>query len=63
MASKPTRPVLAAYLQIAQNSLDAVRFAPTHECVGRNVAELIEVPEGKTGLPSKSLTLAQASGC
>jgi integrase len=49
------------YLQIAQNSLErAIRFAQAHERVGRNVAELIEVPKGKTGRPSKSLTLAQA---
>jgi integrase len=51
------------YLQIARNSLErAIRFAQTHERVGRNVAELIEAPRGKTGRPSKSLTLAQAQG-
>jgi integrase len=49
------------YLQISRNSLErAIRFAQVHERVGRNVAELIEVPTGKTGRPSKSLTLAQA---
>lgn len=49
------------YLQIARNSLDrAIRFAQVHQRVGRNVVELIEAPRGKTGRPSKSLTLAQA---
>src|SRR5579859_7627087 len=49
------------YLLIAQNSLErAIRFAQVHGRVGRNVAELIEAPTGKTGRPSKSLTLAQA---
>ncbi len=49
------------YLQIARNSLErAIRFAQVHERVGRNVAELIETPQGKAGRPSKSLTLAQA---
>jgi integrase len=49
------------YLQIAWNSLErAIRFAQVHERVGRNVAELIESPRGKTGRPSKSLTLTQA---
>ncbi len=48
-------------LQIARNSLErALRFAQVHERVGRNVAELIEAPRGRTGRPSKSLTLAQA---
>ncbi len=49
------------YLQISRNSLErAIRFAQVHERAGRNVAELIEVPTGKSGRPSKSLTLAQA---
>ncbi len=49
------------YLQISRNSLErAIRFAQVHERVGRNVAELIDVPIGKAGRPSKSLTLAQA---
>ena len=46
------------YLQIGGNSLErAIRFAQVHERVSRNVAELIEFPKGKTGRPSKSLTL------
>jgi integrase len=49
------------YMQIARNSLErAIKFAQVHERVGRNVAELIEAPRGRTGRPSKSLTLAQA---
>jgi len=49
------------YLQIARNSLErTIKFAQVHERVGRNVAELIEAPRGRTGRPSKSLTLAQA---
>jgi integrase len=49
------------YLQIAHNSLErAIRFAQAHQRVSGNVAELIEVPKGETGRPSKSLTLAQA---
>lgn len=48
-------------LQIARNSLErAIRFAQVNERVGRNVAELIETPKGRTGRPSKSLTLEQA---
>ena len=38
----------------------AIRFAQVHERVGPNVAELIETPRGKTGRPSRSLTLDQA---
>src|SRR5258706_10313536 len=34
--------------------------AQVHERLGRNVAELIEAPMGRTGRPSKSLSLAQA---
>jgi integrase len=49
------------YMQIAHNSLErAIRFAQVRERVSRNVAELIEVPTGQAGRPSKSLTLAQA---
>jgi integrase len=49
------------YLQIAHNSLErAIRFGQIHQRVSGNVAELIEVPKGETGRPSKSLTLAQA---
>jgi integrase len=49
------------YLQIAHNSLErAIRFGQVHQRVSGNVAELIEVPKGETGRPSKSLTLPQA---
>jgi hypothetical protein len=49
------------YLQIAHNSLErAIRFAQVHQRVSGNVAQLIEVPKGGTGRPSKSLTLARA---
>jgi integrase len=48
-------------LQIARNALErAIRFAQVHERVGRNAAELIEAPRGRTGRPSKSLFLVQA---
>lgn len=48
-------------LQIARNSLErAIRLAQLHERVGRNVAELVEVPQGRAGRKSKSLTLTQA---
>jgi integrase len=49
------------YLQIAHNSLEwAIRFGQIHQRVSGNVAELVEVPKGATGRPSKSLTLGQA---
>jgi integrase len=48
-------------LQITRNSLErAIRFAEVHERVGRNVAALVDAPDGKPGRPSRSLTLAQA---
>ncbi len=37
-----------------------MKFAQVHGRVGRNVAEPIDAPRGKTGRPSKSPTLAQA---
>ncbi|MFD0851236.1 tyrosine recombinase XerC [Actinomadura adrarensis] len=39
----------------------AIRRAERHDFVGRNVAALVDPPEGQTGRPSKSLTLAQAA--
>lgn len=38
----------------------AITHAQRHDKVGRNVAELVETPEGQVGCPSKSLTLQQA---
>ncbi|MFI6923985.1 tyrosine-type recombinase/integrase [Nonomuraea spiralis] len=39
----------------------AVKFAQARDKVKRNVVGLCEIPEGKEGRPSKSLTLAQAT--
>jgi integrase len=48
------------YLQIAKASLArAIRYAEAHDLVGRNVATLVEPPEGAVGRPSRSLTLEQ----
>lgn len=37
----------------------AITFAQRRDKVGRNVAELVEVPEGRPGRPSKSMTADQ----
>jgi integrase len=48
------------YLQIAKASLArAIRYAEAHDLVGRNVATLVDTPEGAVGRPSRSLTLEQ----
>jgi integrase len=48
-------------LQITRNSLErAIRHAQANDLVARNVAALVESPRGRTGRPSKSLTLEQA---
>ena len=48
-------------LQITRNSLErAIRHAEANDLVGRNVAALVKPPRGRTGRPSKSLTLDQA---
>jgi hypothetical protein len=38
----------------------AIRHAQAADLVGRNVASLVDAPEGKGGRPSRSLTLDQA---
>lgn len=40
----------------------AVKFAQARDKVKRNVVALCEIPEGKEGRPSKSLTLEQGPG-
>ena len=48
-------------LQITRNSLErAIRHAEANDLVGRNVAALVKTPRGRSGRPSKSLTLDQA---
>ncbi|MEV4080652.1 tyrosine-type recombinase/integrase [Nonomuraea fuscirosea] len=48
-------------LRLVHNILDrTVRNAMSRDKVKRNVVELCEVPEGRTGRPSKALTLDQA---
>ncbi|MQY08065.1 tyrosine-type recombinase/integrase [Actinomadura macrotermitis] len=48
-------------LGIVHNILQrAIRRAARHDKVGRNVAELVDTPEGKPGRPSRSLSLEQA---
>jgi integrase len=51
-----TRTLSIARLSLAR----AIRFAQAHDRVGRNVAEVIETPKGRSGRASKSLTLEQA---
>jgi integrase len=49
------------YLQIARASLvRAIRYAEAHDLVGRNVATLVDSPQGQVGRPSRSLTLDQS---
>ena len=49
------------YLQIARGALvRAIRHAEADDLVGRNVAALVDTPQGQGGRPSKSLTLDQA---
>jgi hypothetical protein len=49
------------YLQIAKGSLArAIRFAEAHDLVGRNVAALVDPPQGAVGRPSRSLPLEQS---
>ena len=48
-------------LQITRNSLErAIRHAEADDLVGRNVAALVKAPQGRSGRPSKSFTLAEA---
>ncbi|HEU5389404.1 MAG TPA: site-specific integrase, partial [Streptosporangiaceae bacterium] len=48
-------------LQITRNSLErAIRHAESNDLVMRNVAALVKVPQGRSGRPSKSLTLEEA---
>jgi integrase len=48
-------------LQITRNSLErAIRHAEGDDLVGRNVAALVNAPQGRSGRPSKSFTLEQA---
>ncbi len=48
-------------LQITRLSLERViRHAEADDLVGRNVAALVKAPQGRTGRPSKSLTLEEA---
>lgn len=49
------------YLQIAKASLArTIRYAEAHDLVGRNVAALVDPPQGAAGRPSRSLTLEQS---
>ena len=48
-------------LQITRLCLErAIRHAEVRDLVGRNVAALVKAPAGRSGRPSKSLTLEQA---
>ena len=48
-------------LQITRNCLErAIRLAQANDRVGRNVASLVSLPEGREGRPSKSFTVEQA---
>ena len=39
----------------------SIRRAQKHELIGRNVAELVDLPEGQPGRPSRAMTEEQAS--
>jgi integrase len=49
------------YLQLARAALArAIKYAEAHDRVGRNVATLVDPPNGRVGRPSRSFTLVQA---
>jgi hypothetical protein len=59
--SKLTTRYSTRSLQITRNSLErAIRHVESNDLVGRNVAALVKAPQGRSGRPSKSLTLEQA---
>ena len=52
----------SAAVAMGHNALTrAIRHAEARDLVGRNVAVLVDTPQGQAGRPSKSLTLEQAS--
>ena len=52
----------SAAVAMGHNALTrAIRHAEARDLVGRNVAVLVDTPQGQPGRPSKSLTLEQAS--
>jgi integrase len=51
-----------AAVAMGHNALTrAIRHAEARDLVGRNVATLVDTPKGRTGRPSKSVTMGQAS--
>jgi integrase len=49
------------YLRLVHQAIErSIRHAQAADLVGRNVASLVRVPEGRAGRPSQSLTLDQA---
>ena len=39
----------------------AIRHSETNDYVGRNVASFVKPPQGKTGRPSRAMTVAEAA--
>jgi hypothetical protein len=39
----------------------SIRRAQKHDLIGKNVAELVDLPEGQPGRPSRAMTEEQAS--
>jgi integrase len=56
-ATRSTETVSIARLGLER----AIRHAEANDLVGRNVAALVDAPQGKTGRPSKALSLEQAT--
>ena len=47
--------------KIKSTLVRTIRRAQKYDLIGRNVAELVDLPKGKPGHPSRAMTEAQAS--
>ena len=48
-------------MKIKSTLVRSIRRAQKHDLIGRNVAELVDLPQGQPGYPSPSMTEEQAS--
>jgi len=51
----------ASLVKIKSTLVRSIRRAQKHDLIGRNVAELVDLPQGQTGHPSRAMTEEQAS--
>ena len=59
MAVRPVRK--RSLLMIKSTLRRSIRRAQVHDLIGRNVVELIDLPSGQPGLPSRAMTQDQAA--